>query len=954
MAVTMKKYALILSILLAFPAVAIAQHVGQKDSLVYLPAEAPKSYDKTTGKLLSIDRADLQKSGIGDLRNRLTGMIPGLEVIENGGGIVNASTASAAVNYNSSAGGNTFWLNGESSGVKILVDGIPVPFNQLLLEPNQIESITVLSDVVDKSKAGPLASYGAIMIKTRKGEYNTPFSMTVDAQTGVNFIGRLPGWVNGGDYARLNNMARVSAGMDPLYSDEALAAFDTPSRVPGDKDNNMRFPMVDYKSKMLNNAFSTSTFGFDASAGSQNIKYHLALNGMNYGDLIKGEKNDYNKLNVSASFTARIGQYIEMSAGFMGLLSFRRKANINWYNYRSVPEVAYPLILGRVGMDAESDVATMVGQNIYGVSKIYENNYYATLMEGGRKNTRNRSGFFNANVDIDFSWLLKGLKSKTYMMTSSMVSNIVGKNNDYIAYYWDQTLGVQELSSHKGVKETSRSNSTPASSQMLSFYEKLYYDWSGAGHDVHAAATYYQSSAAMYENSLDQKIQYLQADAFWSYEGRYNVETSAQYAGSSRFGKGKRWGFFPTVGVSWVATNEDFLKDNSVLTNLKVHGQFGEIPYGSLFGTHYLSESVYNLSKGMGYGPAAEAGDQWFGSDTYTSKYTTISRLANENLTWERLRQTNVGIDIEFIDRISVSADWYTRRHYDIICDILSATPTSFGVTAAIYDNYEATVGSGFNVAVGYNDSWGDFRFAGWASASVYDEFYDVLVEDNYIYDYQKLTGASIAGIYGLEYVGKYSSQEEIDSHPAYQERSSLKVGDLMYKDQNDDGKIDANDRVVIGHSNPDLRMSLNLTFAWKNLDLTLVGTGRFGQDINLAYSSYFTGMTGNNNYSQFMMDELGEAFPRIDYNGVPNNEVTSSFWIRRANWFKLQTVNLGYTIPIGRPLEYGLKSIRFDIAGNNLFTATNIKYIDPEDVDAGLSAYPLFRTLTFGVKLNF
>jgi len=940
----MKKYSIILFVLLAFPAVALAQHVGQKDSL----------YEKTTGKLLTIYRADLQKSGIGDLRNRLTGMIPGLEVTENGGGVLRAASASASVNYNSSAGGNTLWLNGESSGIKILIDGVPIPFNQLMLEPNQIESITVLSDVADKSKAGPLASYGALLIQTRKGEYNTPFSMTVDAQTGIQFIDRLPEWVNGADYARLNNMARESAGMTPLYSDEAITAFLSTSVPAADKENNIRFPMVDYKSKMLNKAFSASTFGFDASAGSQNIKYHVALNGMNYGDLIKGEKNDYNKINLSANLTAKIGRYIEMSAGFMGLLSFRRKANIDWNDYRAVPEVAYPLVLGTVGEDAESDVASMVSQTIYGVSKTYGNNYYAKLLEGGRQNTRNRSGFFNAGIDVDFSWLLKGLKSKTYLMTSSMVSNTVGKSNDYIAYYWDQYFGVLELSSHKGFKETSRSNSTPASSQMLTMYEKLFYDWAGNGHDAHAGATYYQSSASMYGNSLAQKIQYLQAEASWSYMGRYNVEASAQYTGSSRFGKGKRWGFFPSVGVSWFATNEEFLKDNATLTNLKVHGQFGEIPYGSLFGTHFLNESLYNLTSGMGYGPAANAGDQWFGSISHTSKYTTIARLSNDNLTWERLRQANIGVDVEFLDRIRVSADWYSRRHYDIIKDVFSATPSVFGISASIYDNYEATCGSGFNLAVGYTDSWEDFRFSAWASASLYDEKYDVLVEDNYLYDYQKQTGTSIASIRGLECIGKYTSQEEIDSEPAYQDKSYLMVGDLKYKDQNNDGKIDANDRIIIGHSNPLLRTSLNLAFAWKNLDLTVVGTGRFGQDINLAYSSYFTGMQGNNNYSRFMLDELGGAFPRIDYNGVPNNEVGSSFWLRRASWFKLQTLNIGYTLPVGKAKEYGLKSIRLDLCGNNMLTATNIKYIDPEDVDAGLSAYPLLRSFTFGVKFNF
>ena len=944
MAVIMKKYITVLSILLAFSLSSFAQSAGQKDTLVSL-SDGVKSYNMTTGKLITIDRAELQKHGIGDLRDRLTGMVPGLEVTEYGGGVF-SSGRSGLVSYTTNGTSNNFFLNGNSD-IKMLIDGVAIPFNQLLLDPNQIESITVISDIQDKTKYGPLASYGALLIKTRKGEYNSPFHLTVDAQTGVNFIDRLPGWVNGQDYAKMNNLSRLSAGLDPLYSDEAIAAFS--SYRPYDRT----YPNVNYKDRMLNSAFSTSTFGIDASAGSNNIKYHIGLNGMNYGDLINGANIDYNKFNITANVSAKIGQYIEMSAGFMGLLGFRRKANISWNNYRSVPEVAYPLVLGTVGGDAESDIATMIGQTIYGVSKTFGTNYYAELLEGGRQTIRNRSGFFNANLDIDFSWLLKGLKSKTYVMTSSFLSTTIGKNNDYIAYYWDQNAGIQEISDHKGVKQTSRSMSDNTTSAMLTFYENLYYDWAGKGNNVHAGVTYYQSSTANSGNAF-QRLQYFLGDASWSYKGRYNAEVTAQYAGSARF-KGKaRWGFFPTVGLSWIATNEEFLKDNPVLTNLKVRAQFGETPSGDIFGTNYLYQSQYGLSTGMAFGPSRAAGLQWFGSNDYTSNYTTVSRLANENLSWERLTQMGAGVDVELFDCVTLSADWFRWRRHGIIADVLAATPTLFGVTAVVYDNYEARLTQGFNLAAAYNRTWGDFSFGAWASATFSDQLYDRLVSDDYVYEYQKKTGTSVYNIRGLECVGKYTSQEDIDTHPAYKDRSTLKVGDLKYKDQNGDGAIDANDNVVIGTSAPKMRYTVNLNFTWKNLDLLVVGTGRLGGNVNLASSSYFTGTTGMSNYSAFMKNELGNEFPRLDYYGVPNNEVTSSFWLREAGWFKIQNVALGYTLPLREGNKAGIKGVRFNVMGNNLLTFTNVRYIDPEDTDAGLSSYPLFKSVTFGVKLDF
>lgn len=944
MAVIMRKYITILSTLLAFQVALSAQTVGQKDTVAVSPY-GETSYSMTTGKQLTIDRADLQKHSIGDFRDRLTGMIPGLEVTQAGNGVLGAATGGYGT-YTFGSTSNDFFINGFSD-MRVLVDGVAIPFNQLLLEPNQIESVTVIADPLDKSKYGTMASYGAVLINTRKGEYDSPFKLTVDAQTGVEFIDVLPEYVNGVDYAKMNNMARLSAGMAPLYSDEAIEGF-----AKGMKYSRST-PCVNYKDLMLNNALSTSTFGIDASAGSKNIKYHIALNGMNYGDIIKGSRIDYNKINVTANVSTKIGRYIEMSAGFMGLLGFRRSPNISWSNYHSVPEIAYPLILGKVGGDAESDIATMIDQTIYGVSKTFGTNYYAELLEGGRQTERNRSGFFNANLDIDFSWLLKGLKSKTYLMTSSFISTVIGKNNDYIAYYWDQNAGVQEISDHKGTKATSRSRSDYHTSQFLTLYEKLYYDWAGKGHNVHAGVTYYQSSTTDASNSYTQRLQYFLGDFSWSYKGRYNVEATAQYSGSSRFKEGARWGFFPSVGLSWVATNEEFLKDNDVLTNLKVHAQFGEMPSGSLFGTHYLYQSAFGLANGMGYGPAQNAGFQWFGNKSHTSKSTTISRLANEDLTWERLSQQTVGVDVELFDCVTLSADWFRWKRNGMIEDVLAATPNVFGLTATVYDNYAERLSSGFNLAAGFNRTWGDFTLNAWASATFSDQIYAKMVSDEYLYEYQKKTGTSVFNIRGLECVGKYTSQEDIDTHPNYKARESLKVGDLKYKDQNGDGIIDANDNVVIGTTNPKMRYTVNVSLAWRNFDFMVVGTGRTGADLDLADYSYFTGTTGMSNYSAFMKNELGNAFPRLDYYGVENNTVQSSFWLRKLNWFKIQAVDLGYTFPL-EGKNKSIKSIRLDLMGNNLLTFSDLEYVDPESPASGLSMYPLFRNVTFGVKLNF
>ena len=944
----MKRFLILLSVLLTFQAVSLAQTAGQKDTLVRLSFGTVKSYNQTTGNAITISSTELEKHTYSDFRDRLTGMIPGLEVIEHGGSVI-TPTQGGFTSYNAGGTSNSFVINGFKA-MNLMIDDIPIPFNQLLLDPNQVESVTIVADVVDKMKAGPMAAQGAMLLRTPRGNYNTPLKVTLKAETGMNFADRIPGWVSGADYARLNNASRTAAGLEALYTDEAIAAFGAY------KENDIQYPCVNYREKMLKDAFQMTSFGITATAGSPTIKYYFTLNGLNYGDLYNAEKADYNKINITSNVSTKIGNYIEASAGFMGLLGFRRIPNVSWYTWRSVPEVAYPLILGKVvaSEDTDADISNMVGSTVYGVSKTFTGNYYAKMIEGGRQTIRNRSGMFHANVDVDFSWFLPGLKSKTAVLATSFISTEIGKSNDYIAYYWDDLAGIQEISDHKGMKQASRSMADNTTSSTLSFYERLYYDWTKGGHLVNLGANYYQSTSAQTGDSYNQRMQYLQGDAAWSYKSRYNLEAAIQYAGSSRFKDKARWGFFPSAGASWIVSNENFLKGNPVITKLKLHAQIGDMPTASLFGTPYLYQGIYSSTNGMDFGPSKNSGMQWFGFDSHVSKSTTLSRLANPNLTWERVFQIGTGIDIGLFDCLTLSADWFRWGYHGTISDVLANTPDVFGLTATIYDNYQANQAEGFNVAAEFRKEWGDFYVDAWAWASMSDRVYTKLVTDNYLFDYQKKLGTSLYAIWGYECLGKYSSQDEIDNSPSYGSTTSLQVGDLKYKDQNDDGIIDSNDQLVIGNSDPKLRYTLNLSLGWKNFDFQIIGTGQVGQDIDLTYSTYFTGADGMSNQSQYVLEHLGKELPRLSYYGVPNNELTSTWWLRKTSWFKIQSVDLGYTIPLREGNRLGLSSIRLDLMGSNLLTLTGLEYIDPEDTAAGLSKYPFYKVLTFGAKLIF
>ena len=937
----MKKLFIILCVAAASVPVLRAQELA--DSLIAFPWEGQKTYCTTTGSALTVSTADLEKRALGDLRNRFTGLVPGFEVTESGGSFLSTSTA-AYCNYNFGTGGYNVANKGFTT-LKFIVDDVTIPFNQLLLDPNQIESVTILTDILDKVKYGPMASYGAVYVKTKKGGYNTPLRFDFDFEAGANMVDKVPEWVSGAEYATLNNMARTASGYTPLYSDEAVAEYRKY------KANDLLYPCVDYRSLMLKNAFDSERFGFSATAGSNTIKYSVALNALHSGDIkADGPTQDYNKLNVSANVTTKIGQWVEASAGFIGLLAYRELGQTNWYDWYNVPEIAFPLSLGNV---QSGDLEGAEGRTIYGVSKTWGTNYYAKMLEGGFRQVRNRSGLFTANVNVDLGFLVKGLKSKTMAAASTFLSTTIGKSNDYIAYYWDPTLGGQEISDHKGEVSPHRSTSSTTTSQTLSMYERLYYNWEGAGHKIDAGATYYMYNAVQTGDSERQRQQYFTLDGGWSYRDRYSAEIALEYAGSSRYKGAARWGFFPSVGLAWTVSNEEWMKGARAIDNLKLHAQAGKGAAADVFGTGWLYQGNYNLTSGMTYGPTTISGAQWFGNLTRTSKYTSLTRNPNEALTWPWIKQVDFGVDLDLLECLHIGASGYYWKSGGQIGDVNSVLPSVFGLAnISVYDNYEEEDTGGWDVNVCYHRNFGDFGLKIGADLYSWKRINSKLISDEYSEEYQKKTGTSTTSIWGLQCLGKYKSEEQIQSEPSYAAKTAIQVGDLMYKDMNGDGNIDTNDRIIIGDSNPKLRYSLNLGLTWKNFDFQVVGTGRFGGNVSFT-NEYFWQGWGDGNYSAFVRDNIGGAYPNLTYTKSTNNFVASSFWLREASWFKVQNVELGYNLNF-REKTKGLRGMRFSVKGENLLTLTNLEYVDPEATGAGVSSYPLFRLVTGGVKFNF
>lgn len=926
-------------------AVAITASVGvqagndKSDTLrVALPWQTSKSYWESATGTRSVNLENAAKSPVYDLRNKLTGIVPGLEIKEDTGSILPSDNWGTTV-----VGANSLSLASHGfSSLVVIVDDVLVPFNDYQFDLNQIESISLLNEATAKAKYGPRASYGALYITTRKGGYNTPMKVSADFRSGVDFVDNMVEWANGYEYAVLNNVAREQAGLYTRFDDEALNGF-----ARGDMFNR-KYPSVDYRSLVLKDWKTSNNVSFDMQGGSSTVKYNFSLNGLNNTDIYNvGPASDYNKLNVSSSISAKIGKWIEANVSFYGLTAFRRGNNGSLYSFRGIPATSFPVALGI--STNESDLEGIsAGNVIYAVSKDNTSNPYAAIVDGGFYTTRYRSADFNATIDFDMSWLLSGLKSKTFINTNNFYYQKVGKSNDYIAYYWDPETDINEISSHVGTKQASKSSQGTYTYQSLSMYERLYWDWARGYNKLNLGATYFLQDTNHSGASYYERQSYFTGNIDYSYAGKYIAEVVLQYAGSSCFSPENRFDFFPAASFAWLASEEDFIKNVSWIDRLKVHAGAGSIADADVFGTKYLYRALYTNESGSSFGPATAY--QWFGVDKRTSYPTTLSRLANPNLKWPHIFQVDAGVDFEFCNCMSLSFDWFRIKRNDLLVDTAANYPDLLGLSGVtFYDNFNENLINGFDLALQFTKTFGDFRVSAGGNVSHWRNTRTQVANDLYLYDWQKVTGREANDYVGYVCLGKFNSEEEIEGSALYNPETM--VGDLKYKDLNNDGKIDANDQMVIGNTAPKLRYAVNIDLAWKNFSLFVVGTGRAFYQQALT-NEYFWNGWGDGNYSAFVRDNIGGEYPRLSYDKSASNFLKSDFWLRDSGYFKIQTVELAYTLPFRA--DSIVKNVKFSVRGANLFTFTKFPYVDPESMNAGVSEYPLFRSVAAGIKLNF
>ena len=563
-------------------------------------------------------------------------------------------------------------------------------------------------------------------------------------------------------------------------------------------------------------------------------------------------------------------------------------------------------------------------------------------------------------MDQDLGFITKGLSATGMATFYNRVYSAVYRSFTPFLYKLTD-YSIDDAGNYSYVSESANTGTTYLGTSRgkdgyreLAFQVKLDYNRTfNEKHDVGATLVYHQKERMMHISDSEEyavlpyRQQGLAGRVTYGFDKRYLVEANFGYNGSENFAPGKRFGFFPSVAAGWVVSNEPFwraIKDKVNLLKFRVsYGLVGNDVISSEYADRFPYLTTVDMDQGY---------DVYIGTNHIRKYGPILSVYGNPDATWEESRKLDVGVEIGLFDSLNIIFDWFKEKRSGIFMQRASL-PSSFGMSNITpWANIGKVDNRGVDISIDYNKAFskdlilslrGSFTYA-------HNEVVE-MDEPAYKWDYLSKVGHPINSINCLIAEGLFQDEEEIASSPEQTFDEKLQPGDLKYADLNNDGLIDSNDQKVIGNSSPRFDYSVSINLRYRNFDFTIVGTGRASYDTALT-NKYFWNGWSTGTYSHFVRDNIGGDYPRLAYVKSNNNFQNSSFWLRDGGYFKIQNVELGYNLRFRSQSVF--KGLRVFLRGANLCTISGIKDVDPENINAGVTTYPLYRTFTAGFKFTF
>ena len=819
----------------------------------------------------------------------------------------------------------------------IIIDGIERPLEDLT--PEEIESITVLKDATSKILYGPKAVNGVLLVKTKRGikyKRDRQFNIEFGAQTPV----RMPEYLNSADYATMYNQARINDGLSPYYTQTDIDGYRMGT-------NPVLYPDVDFHKLCLNDHMSYRKAIAQFRGGNESAQYYVNATYAGYGGYeAVGKNNTSNKFNLRVNLDYKVNDWLKAFVDIAGQMEFYTT------NYMSADKLfsrlsshrpnAYPIKFSDPGNPGTEIYGAMENANLSSSRE----NIYAEMALGGSKENTVRKGQTNIGFDLSLDRYVKGLSAKAYVTFDVYNYLVVGKNENFSSYRpifnENSLIGKELLTVEKKVSDKSR-----IADQMYrnyGYFGQLSYDRTfQAKHQLKSDLVIFQSRRENLGSSQDDVNRTFALRTNYVYNKKWIAELDMAVMGSSRFTKGNRYGYFPTVGVAWIASEEKFLKDKEWLDFLKIKASTGLLGTDNYF-DFFLFESRWNTSQSTHFGPKLE-------EDVNTS---TLVHMGNPDLTWEKSFEINIGAEASFLNCLTADFNYFNNYRYDILTPTTSFSSINGG--ELMYRNYGSVRNQGVELALEYSGNIGKLHYSIGGNTIWSKAVYEKTDDMEGLSSNRKKEGKPVDTRFGLIAEGLFKSGDEIAAHPV-QDFGPVQIGDVKYANINNDHHINENDMLPIGNEYPRFQFGLNINLAYKGFELSLSGSGMAQYDIYLNNSYYW--MREDQKYSTFVKNyfnpSTGEGkFPRLTTQQNQNNYRSSSLWMRSGNFFKLRDAMLSYSLPQNITNKMTLKQVKLFVRGSNLFTISSIKDLDPEYIDAGVTGYPFFRSFTGGINVVF
>ena len=942
-------YKIITTGLLCIAAVALKAQDAPIDSVDHTKSN-------TLGASSTVYTNDLIKYQSATILTGLQGRLKGLNVSPFRGMQLlrtDANTKSDIVGAIPNVGGGIYGDNSEflisarGQSPVAIVDGVERDLYSI--DPEAIESVTIQKDALSNMFLGMRSSRGALSITTKNPDAKGGFHLSLTGKFGISSALKSgPNPLSAYQYAYLLNEALLNDGKSPLYTYDDFEAYRNGTSP-------YLHPDVNWKDAIMNNSTTSQAYNLNVTGGGRVAQYFVSLGYYSENGLFKtSDANSYNtnfKYNrylITSKVNINVTDEFKVSMSLMGRIEEGNQPG-------GISGTGYSDLLSNVWQTPNNAYPVLNPNGTYGGNASYTQNLYAQTTGSGYISSNTRDVVGTINLKYDFEKLVRGLSVGATGNISSQVRNAIVRTKQAQVFQYSITQQGNEAYDKYG-DVSSQTNSYRSVSTYQYMYGKMYVDWERqfGMHGVKASlwgdtrTILNNYDLPMIPSNIGQKVEY-------NYDNKYFAQAAVTESYYNRYDNGRRWGTFWAVGLGWDISKEKFM-EASKIDQLKLRATYGHTGNGIDNAGYFSYLKRYN-----------EDGGFWYSNGTSMSNggsVSEISPLANTLLTWEKGRKVNVGLDLTLLkNRLTLSADYYNDYYYDI----LQSRGKSIELLGIAYpaENIGKTRYYGLETQLSWQDHIGKVNYYVSANWSM-EQNKRLFMDEQYVpYYYLKMTGQPTGAIYGLVATGFLTAKDIADGYPVMNGFNNIQAGDVKYKDMNGDGEINEFDRTVIGGDKPTCYFGIDLGFEWKGLEVTALIQGAYNRDL---YNSDRTLLEGfqviGQSYGQAYTNLLNRwtpetaetaTYPRLTAGGNMynyGNNWNSSLFVQNGNYIRLKNATVSYKLPENFCRNYlgGLR-VKIFVQGQNLLTWSRTRLQDPE---VTFTSYPLQRTITTGINLNF